>query len=33
VVGDLGEYPSVSMEGRLTMETRDGRKLIFAAPD
>ena len=33
VVGDLGEYPSVSPGGELTLETRDGRGLIFAAPE
>lgn len=33
VIGDLGEYPSVSMDGHLELETRDGRKLIFSAPD
>jgi hypothetical protein len=32
-VGDLGEYPSVSMDGQLELETRDGRSLIFAAPE
>jgi heat shock protein HslJ len=32
-VGDLGEYPSVSMPGQLELETRDGRSLIFAAPE
>jgi heat shock protein HslJ len=33
VVGDLGEYPSATMGGQLTLETRDGRKLIFSAPE
>jgi heat shock protein HslJ len=33
VVGDLGEYPNVSMDGQLELETRDGRKLNFSAPE
>lgn len=33
VVGDLGEHPSASMLGQLTLETRDGRELIFSAPE
>ncbi len=33
VVGDLGEYPSATMGGQLELETRDGRSLIFAAPE
>lgn len=33
VLGDLGEYPSVSMDGQLALETRDGRKLTFSAPE
>ncbi|HEV2745610.1 MAG TPA: META domain-containing protein [Rubrobacter sp.] len=33
VVGDLGEYPIASMGGQLELETRDGRKLIFSAPE
>jgi heat shock protein HslJ len=33
VVGDLGEYPSVSVDGQLELETKDGRKLIFSAPE
>lgn len=33
VLGDLGEYPNISMDGRMTLETRDGRQLIFAAPE
>lgn len=32
VLGDLGEYPNISPGGELTLETRDGRRLIFAAP-
>ena len=32
VLGDLGEYPSVSMDVQLDLETKDGRKLIFSAP-
>ena len=33
VLGDLGEYPNISPGGELTLETRDGRSLIFAAPE
>ena len=33
VVEDLGEYPTASMGGRLELETRDGRRLIFSAPE
>ncbi len=33
VLGDLGEYPDISMDGRMALETRDGRKLIFSAPE
>ena len=33
VVGDLGEYPNVFRDGRLELETRDGRRLIFSAPE
>jgi heat shock protein HslJ len=33
VLGDLGEYPNISLGGELTLETRDGRSLIFAAPE
>jgi heat shock protein HslJ len=33
VVGDLGEYPSVSMDGQLTLEMKDPRKLILSAPE
>ncbi len=33
VLGDLGEYPIVSRGGEMTLETRDGRRLIFVAPE
>ena len=33
VLGDLGEHPNISPGGELTLETRDGRGLIFAAPE
>ena len=33
VIGDLGEHPSATMGGQLELETRDGRKLIFSAPE
>ncbi|WP_407690835.1 META domain-containing protein [Rubrobacter tropicus] len=29
ILGDLGEHPATSGNGQLTLETKDGRKLVF----
>ncbi len=33
VLDDLGSYPNVSANGRMTLDTGDGRELIFSAPE
>lgn len=33
ILGDVVYYPAVFADGRMTLDTEDGRKLVFSAPE
>lgn len=33
ILRDVGYYPDISSNGRMTLDTEDGRKLVFSAPE